>query len=161
MRKFVAIFLLLLLCASALAEAAPGTRLGYKVLLELSGGKRNAFGSPVSLAWALSMAADGAKGETRQKLLKALGAEDTDAVAALDLDVHRLCYQVAVTLPEGVASGEYEYELTADDVTVSTGVMMVTDGPNKPGQYNKPITYEQYGQYFDFQIFWSNKCYTL
>ena len=83
MRKFVAIFLLLLLCASALAEAAPGNRLGYKVLAELSGGKRNAFVSPVSLAWALSMAADGAKGETRQKLLKALGADDTDAVAAL------------------------------------------------------------------------------
>ena len=87
-----------------------------------------------------------ATGLLRLKMRSTVGLDIPVSVAALDLDVHRLCYQVAVTLPEGVASGEYEYELTADDVTVSTGVMMVTDGPNKPGQYNKPITYEQYGQ---------------
>ena len=84
MRKCVAICLiLLLLCASALADAVPGNRLGYKVLAQLSEGKRNAFVSPVSLAWALSMAAEGGKGETRQKLLSALDAKDTDAVIAL------------------------------------------------------------------------------
>ena len=83
MRRIIAIILALLLCGAALAEAAPGNRLGYKVLAALSGGERNAFVSPASLAWALSMAADGAAGETRTKLLGALGAETTDDVAAL------------------------------------------------------------------------------
>ncbi len=83
MRKLIAILLILLLCGAALAEDTPGNRLGYKVLLQLSGGERNAFVSPVSLAWALSMAADGAAGETRSKLLGALGAENTDEVTAL------------------------------------------------------------------------------
>lgn len=83
MRRIIALALILLLCLPALAEGAPGNRLGYKVLLRLSGGERNAFVSPVSLAWALSMAADGAAGETRTKLLGALGAENTDEVIAL------------------------------------------------------------------------------
>ena len=77
MRRIIAVMLILLLCGSALAETPPGNRLGYKVLLQLSEGKRNAFVSPVSLAWALSMAAEGATGETRQKLLSALDLEDT------------------------------------------------------------------------------------
>lgn len=83
MRKLIAIILALLLCGAALAEAAPGTKLGYKVLSELSGGTRNAFVSPVSLAWALSMAAEGATGETRTRLLGALGVDKTDDVIAL------------------------------------------------------------------------------
>ena len=83
MRKIIAMLLaLMLLCGAALAESAPGDRLGYRVLAQLSDGQRNVFVSPVSLAWALSMAADGAQDETKQKLLSALGAEDTDAVAA-------------------------------------------------------------------------------
>ncbi len=83
MRRIIAILLVLLLGSAALAETAPGNRLGYKVLAQLSGGERNAFVSPVSLAWALSMAADGATGETRSRLLSALGANDTDELAAL------------------------------------------------------------------------------
>ena len=83
MRRIVAIALALLLCGAALAEGVPGNRLGYKVLAWLSGGERNAFVSPVSLAAALAMAAEGAQGETRDKLLKALEAEDTDQVAKL------------------------------------------------------------------------------
>ena len=65
----IALILVLLLCGAALAETPPGNKLGYKVLSELSKGESNAFVSPVSLAWALSMAAEGAAGETRQKLL--------------------------------------------------------------------------------------------
>ena len=84
MRRIVALALALaLLCGAALAETAPGNRLGYKVLSQLSGGSQNAFVSPVSLAWALAMAADGAAGETRQKLLAALDVEDTAQVAEL------------------------------------------------------------------------------
>ena len=83
MRRIIAIVLALLLCGVALADGVPGNRLGYKVLAELSGGEQNAFVSPVSLAWALSMAADGATGETRSKLLGALDAENTDDIVAL------------------------------------------------------------------------------
>ena len=83
MRRIIAIVLALLLCGAALADGVPGNRLGYKVLAELSGGEQNAFVSPVSLAWALSMAADGATGETRSKLLGALDAENTDDIVAL------------------------------------------------------------------------------
>lgn len=84
MRKIIAIVLALaLLGAAALAESAPGNRLGYKVLSQLSGGSQNALVSPVSLAWALSMAAEGAAGETRQKLLKALDVDDPQTAAEL------------------------------------------------------------------------------
>ena len=79
----IALILVLLLCCTALAETPPGNKLGYKVLSELSGGESNAFVSPVSLAWALSMAAEGAAGETRQKLLSALSLESTDPLAGL------------------------------------------------------------------------------
>ena len=62
----------------------------------------------------------------------------------LDLQVHRLCYTLAVTLPEGIASGEYEYVLTANGQKVSTGVLVVLDSPAQAEQYNQTITYEQY-----------------
>lgn len=84
MRRIIAMVLALtLLGGAALAAEVPGNRLGYKVLAELSDGQHNVLVSPVSLAFALSMAAEGAQGETREKLLKALAAENTDAVAAL------------------------------------------------------------------------------
>ena len=79
----IALILVLLLCGAALAETPPGNKLGYKVLSELSKGESNAFVSPVSLAWALSMAAEGAAGETRQKLLSALNLDSTDSLAGL------------------------------------------------------------------------------
>lgn len=84
MRRIIALLIaIMLLGTAALAENAPGNRLGYKALEQLSGGTENALVSPVSLAWALSMAAEGAAGETRQKLLKALDVEDTAQVIEL------------------------------------------------------------------------------
>lgn len=65
-------------------------------------------------------------------------------VTMLDLKLHRLCYAMAVTLPDGTPSGEYEYILRADGEQVSTGVMVVRDGTTDAEQYNKEITYEQY-----------------
>ena len=85
-----------------------------------------------------------ATGLLRLKMRSTVGLDIPVSVAAIDLDVHRLCYQLGITLPEDIVPGEYEYTLTADEETVSTGVMVVTDAPNKPGQYNKEITYEQY-----------------
>ena len=62
----------------------------------------------------------------------------------LDLKVHRTCYALALTLPEDIESGEYEYKLTAGGNLVSTGVMVVKEGRAATGQYNQNITYEQY-----------------
>ena len=84
MRRIIALAVaVMMLCGAALAEHVPGNRLGLKVLAELSAGEQNAVVSPVSLAWALSMAAEGAQGETRNRLLAALDAESPEDVAAL------------------------------------------------------------------------------
>ena len=73
-----------------------------------------------------------------------VGLDIPISATMLDLRVHRLCYALAVTLPEGIATGEYEYTLKAGGEKVSTGVLVVRDGLTKPGQYNQSITYEQY-----------------
>lgn len=62
----------------------------------------------------------------------------------VDLKVHRLCYALAITLPEDLATGEYEYTLKAGGEKVSTGVLVVLDSLENAEQYNKDITYEQY-----------------
>lgn len=73
-----------------------------------------------------------------------VGLDIPISATMLDLKVHRLCYALAVTLPEDIATGEYEYKLTAGGNLVSTGVLVVQDGPAPTGQYNQSITYEQY-----------------
>ena len=42
-----------------------------------------------------------------------VGLDIPISATMLDLKVHRLCYALAVTLPEDIATGEYEYRLTA------------------------------------------------
>jgi len=83
-------------------------------------------------------------GPLRLTMRSTVGLEVPVSVAVLDLNVHRLCYHLGITLPEGIASGEYEYTLTSDGLVVSTGVVVVADGLTPAGQYNKTITYEQY-----------------
>ena len=100
MKKLLGIFLVLALLASGVlaeslewnpaedspaevcGEPAPGSRLGYILLKELYSAGENCVLSPYSLALALGMAADGAAGETREQLLNALGAEDTEILTA-------------------------------------------------------------------------------
>lgn len=86
MKKLIAWMLALMLCGGALAEGAavPGNDLGFKVLARLADGSKNQFVSPVSLAYALSMAAAGAQGETRSELLAALGVEDAADIVAMN-----------------------------------------------------------------------------
>lgn len=89
----LSILMLLTLAASAETEGeivvctseapAAGAGLGFEVLRMLYDGENNQIVSPVSLAYALAMAAQGAEGETRQELLDALGAERPEDVAAL------------------------------------------------------------------------------
>ena len=70
---------------------------------------------------------------------------DTPITAlVIDLGLHRVYYNVALSLPEGVAPGEYQYELTAGDEVVSTGLLIIRDAGNTAREYNKPIEYEQY-----------------
>ena len=73
-----------------------------------------------------------------------VGLDIPISATMLDLKVHRLCYALAVTLPEDIATGEYEYRLTAGGNLVSTGILVIQDGPAPTGQYNHSITYEQY-----------------
>lgn len=81
-KLFCMLLALLVLTGSALAEA-PGSRIGFEVLRALSDESANQVISPLSLAYALAMAAEGAVGQTRQEILDALGAEDAAEVAAL------------------------------------------------------------------------------
>ena len=72
---------------------------------------------------------------------------DLDTVldaTVLDLGVLRLYLSVAVQLPEGSPTGEYQYELKAGDNVVSTGLCIVLPDDGTPAQYENPITYEQY-----------------
>ena len=89
MKRMMALLIALLLTLSgcAFAEEAPlldggviGNALGLKLLSESYDGGHNQLVSPVSLTWALSMAACGAAGETRDELLTALNAESGLAV---------------------------------------------------------------------------------
>ena len=73
-----------------------------------------------------------------------VGLDTPITATLLDLKVHRTCYAMALSLPEGVAAGEYEYRLTAGGNLVSTGVMVVKDSRPEEEQYNKTIEYEQY-----------------
>ena len=73
-----------------------------------------------------------------------VGLDIPISATMLDLKVHRLCYALAVTLPEDIATGEYEYTLRAGEEIVSTGLLVIRDGLTKAEQYNKEITYEQY-----------------
>ena len=86
MKKLLAMLCALALCmtAAGMAEGgtAPGNQMGLDLLAMLTDGSQNAFVSPVSLAYAMAMAADGAGEGTRQELLLALDTESTDAIAA-------------------------------------------------------------------------------
>mgnify|MGYP004557426783 FL=1 len=68
---------MLLTAGAALAEA-PGNQLGFDVLRALTDGTKNQVFSPVSLAYALGMALEGADGATEDEIEKALGTDDLD-----------------------------------------------------------------------------------
>lgn len=61
----------------------------------------------------------------------------------LDLAVSVLYYYVAVTVPDGMQPGEYEYVLKAGDEVAATGIAIMRDAVQTV-QYEKPIEYEQY-----------------
>lgn len=80
MKKVISLLLIcaMLLTAGAALAEAPGNQLGFDVLRALTDGTKNQVLSPVSLAYALAMAAEGAEGATEDEIEKALGTDDLD-----------------------------------------------------------------------------------
>ena len=72
---------------------------------------------------------------------------DLDTVVdalVIDMNLLKVYFNVALTLPENTAPGEYQYELTADGDVLSTGLCIVRDNGVTVDEYNKEIEYEQY-----------------
>ena len=62
----------------------------------------------------------------------------------IDMNLLKVYYNVAVTLPDEITPGEYQYELTADGDVISSGLCIVRDNGVTVDEYNKEIEYEQY-----------------
>jgi hypothetical protein len=60
-----------------------------------------------------------------------------------DLQTSDLYFNLAVTLNAGLPDGEYEYSLSAGEILVSSGLLVIGEN-SRPSEYNKDITYEQY-----------------
>lgn len=109
MKKIMSLLLLLVFLAvipAANAEAA-GNRLGFEVLKALGDGTENQVISPVSLAYALAMAAQGAGSETEKALLEALevdsaaeAAELTDALQEAGLKLANAAFSASDLEPD-------------------------------------------------------------
>ena len=72
---------------------------------------------------------------------------DLDTVVTalvIDVALHRIYYNVALTLPEGTAPGEYQYEMVGEEGVLSSGLAIVRDNGAGVEEYNKQIEYEQY-----------------
>ena len=61
----------------------------------------------------------------------------------IDLQTSDLYFNIAVTLPQNLPNGEYEYSLLAGEILVSSGLLVIGEN-SRPSEFNKEITYEQY-----------------
>ena len=77
------------------------------------------------------------------KAKNTINLEEEIDVYVSDLQVSDLYFYLAVSLPEKVTDGEYEYTLSFEGDTLSTGLLVVGDY-SKSNQYEKEIKYEQY-----------------
>lgn len=64
-------------------------------------------------------------------------------LSVTDLNTSRLYFNLAVTLPRGLADGEYQYSLKNGNIQVSCGLLYVGD-LQSPSQHETTITYKQY-----------------
>lgn len=64
-------------------------------------------------------------------------------LSVTDLNTSGLYFNLAVTLPEGLADGEYQYTLKDGNIQVSCGLLYIGD-LQSPSQYERTITYQQY-----------------
>lgn len=82
MKKLMCVLLAVMLCASFACAQAQERHFGFEVLRKVYSGENQVI-SPVSLAYALGMAAQGAEGETKQEILGFLGVDDVSELADL------------------------------------------------------------------------------
>lgn len=66
------------------------------------------------------------------------------SVRVTDMQVSELYYRIAVSLPEGIDPGEYDYRLECGMEVLSTGLAIVGEYGRAVVEYVKPIQYEQY-----------------
>lgn len=64
-------------------------------------------------------------------------------LSVTDLNTSGLYFNLAVTLPGGLADGEYQYSLKNGNIQVSCGLLYVGD-LQSPSQHKTTITYKQY-----------------
>lgn len=64
-------------------------------------------------------------------------------LSVTDLNTSGLYFNLAVTLPGGLADGEYQYSLKNGNIQVSCGILYVGD-LQSPSQHETTITYKQY-----------------
>lgn len=70
-----------------------------------------------------------------------LSRDHTQTVS--DLETSSLYHRLAITLPEGLPDGEYEYTLRDSGIPLSNGLLVIGEN-TEPDEYQKEITYEQY-----------------
>ena len=70
--------------------------------------------------------------------------ETVVSVLVIDMELHRLYFNVALELPDDATPGEYQYELRGDGELLSTGLAVIRDNGVAVTEYNKVIQYEQY-----------------
>lgn len=85
----------------------------------------------------------GVEGALSLTLRSTVGLSVVLDVDPIDLDTSSLYYRLAVSLPEGIAVGEYEYTLADLTGDLATGLAWVGT-LNKPTEYDTSIEYEQY-----------------
>ena len=61
----------------------------------------------------------------------------------IDLQTSDLYFRIAVTLPDGLPNGEYEYSIMNGDTILASGLLVIGENSH-PSEYNKEIQYEQY-----------------
>lgn len=64
-------------------------------------------------------------------------------LSVTDMNTSGLYFNLAVTLPGGLADGEYQYSLKNGNIQVSCGLLYVGD-LQSPSQHETTITYMQY-----------------
>ena len=64
-------------------------------------------------------------------------------LSVTDLNTSGLYFNLAVTLPGGLADGEYQYSLKNGNIQMSCGLLYVGD-LQSPSQHETTITYKQY-----------------
>ena len=83
------------------------------------------------------------EGDLVFKALSTIDRKTEIDIQVVNLDVSRLYLHLAVTVPEGCPTGEYEYTVSAAGETLSTGLLVIGEY-SRPDEYNHEIEYEQY-----------------